>query len=245
MFKGSTMKGMEMIYEIRIDFMVFMILILIAAVSCEKQNEDKTISDIEGNVYQTVKIGNQLWMAENLRTSRFNDSTAIQKVEDCVWWESLKNPGFCWYDNNPEINMNIYGALYNWYTVNSGKLCPSGWHVPTDNDWKILEKYLGMTQAEADASDWRGEGLAYKMKSTTDWNNLSYGDNSSGFSGLPGGMRWLGCGFDNIKDMGCWWSATEHGEGEVWYRSLSSNTFTIGRPSAFKNWGLSVRCIKN
>ena len=236
---------MEKIKMIRFYLIISSGSFLLFTLGCEKGYENITITDIEGNIYQTDKIGNQFWMTENLRTARFNDSTSIPKVEDCVWWESLKSPGFCWYNNSPEINRNVYGALYNWYAVNSGRLCPSGWHIPTDNDWKILEKYLGMDQTETDASDWRGEGLAYKMKSTMDWNNDSNGNNSSGFSGLPGGTRWPGCEFDNIKNMGCWWSATEKGEGEVWYRSLSSNVSTIGRVSAFKIWGLSVRCIKN
>ena len=101
-----------------------------------------TVADIDGNIYNTVKIGNQAWMAENLKTTKYNNGTEIPLIVDKPAWEALMTGGYCWY-NNEDVNKNIYGALYNWYAVNTGNLCPIGWHVPSYNEWDILAAYLG------------------------------------------------------------------------------------------------------
>jgi len=99
----------------------------------------ETVKDVDGNEYRTVIIGSQTWMIENLRTTRYADSTAIPMVSDSASWRNLLTPGYCWYNNDSTTNKNEFGALYNWYTVDTGKLPPRGWHVPTEEDWTTLE----------------------------------------------------------------------------------------------------------
>ncbi len=128
------------------------------------------VADVDGNVYKTIGIGSQTWMAENLRTTRYNDQTEIPLVTGDTAWSSLQTPGYCWYEDNEAVFKNIYGAYYNWFTVNTGKLCPSGWHVPSDGEWKVLEMELGMTQEEADELEWRGiEAVKLKETGTMNW----------------------------------------------------------------------------
>jgi hypothetical protein len=108
----------------------------------------QTVQDIDGNVYRTVIIGEQTWMAENLKTTKYNDGTDIPIVTDGTW-DDLSTGAYCWYDDTPD-NKDTYGALYNWNTVNTGKLCPVGWHVPTEEEWEVLHKYLNMSIPEAE-----------------------------------------------------------------------------------------------
>jgi len=204
-------------------------------------NPDKTygtVTDIDGNIYQTIQIGSQLWMAENLKTTKYNDNTDVPIVTDQAAWAGLSTPGFCWFNNKESTFKNKFGALYNWYTVNTGKLCPAGWHVPTDPEWTILTDYLG------------GEAVAGgKMKEigTTHWftpNN--YANNESGFSGLPGGMR-TDIYFTNFTNGGYWWSSTldEYHEGVSFGRVLYYSLENIERSYPLRVGGLSVRCIKD
>lgn len=149
---------------------VIVVVFVILAISCKKGNDannltpnipapDGTVTDIEGNVYPTMKIGTQSLMVENLRVTKFNDNTAIPLVTNATDWKILFTPGYCWYNNDPATNKNIYGALYNWFTVNTGKLCPTGWHVPTDAEWITLTTYLGNVNA----------GGKLKETGTTHW----------------------------------------------------------------------------
>src|SRR5664279_5386678 len=103
----------------------------------------QTLQDIDGNVYKNVTIVKQILMAENLKTTKFNDGTSIPLVRENSAWKDMNSPSFCWYNNDATTNKNNYGALYNWYTVNTNKLCPSGWHVPSDAEWTTLRTYLG------------------------------------------------------------------------------------------------------
>jgi uncharacterized protein (TIGR02145 family) len=139
------------------------------------------VKDQDGNAYKTVNIGNQVWMAENLRTTKFNDNKTIPLVKDSTAWSNLITPGYCCYDNDAETYLSLYGALYNWYAVNTGKLCPEGWHVPSDEEWITLRTYLG------------GEELAGgKMKESgiSHWQSPNAGaTNQSGFTAIPGGVR--------------------------------------------------------
>ena len=141
----------------------------------------QTLKDIEGNVYPAVIIGTQVWMAENLKTTKYNDGMAIPLVSDNNAWEALKTPGYCWYNNDAAANKNRFGALYNWYTVNTKKLCPAGWHVPNDKEWTTLRTYLG------------GEEIAggkLKETGTTHWTSPNTdATNQTGFTALPGGGR--------------------------------------------------------
>jgi uncharacterized protein (TIGR02145 family) len=211
------------------------------------------VADVDGNVYKTIAIGNQTWMAENLKTTRYNDHTDIPLVTGDTAWSLLQTPGYCWYDDNEEIFKNIYGAYYNWFTVNTGKLCPSGWHVPSDGEWKILEMALGMTQEEANASDWRGTTEAVKIKEagTMNWypsGNIS-GTNVSGFTALPGGERlfyYTYYPYMNEGSLASWWTSTEiqYWSG-AYKRSIERGYWKIYRFPTGQEQGLNVRCIKD
>ena len=110
---------------------------------CDKEKEiPEEVLDIDGNIYHTVIIGNQIWLAENLKTTKYNDGTPVSLVTDNTGWINLSTPGYCWYDNDI-TNRETYGALYNWYAVQTGKLCPKGWHVPSDAEWTVLTDFLG------------------------------------------------------------------------------------------------------
>lgn len=207
-----------------------------------------TVTDIDGNVYNTVTIGTQVWMKENLKVTKFRDGTPITNVTADGTWVGLTSGAYCDY-NNDVTNVAIYGRLYNFYAVvDSRNLCPSGWHVPSDTEWKTLEMYLGMSQTEADKYDtWRGtnEGGKLKETGTTHWTNPNNGaTNSSGFLGLPGGQRG---GYGNFGSIGIeaqWHTSTPTG-GDGYRRSLYNSLSTINRYSTWKLCGYSVRCIKD
>ncbi len=120
----------------------YVVAALIMGCHKESAESDVTVNDIDGNTYNKVRIGSQIWMGENLKTTRLNDGMEVPNVTDTLAWSEMKGMGYCWY-NNDVANKNIYGALYNWFTVNTSQLCPAGWHVPTDADWSTLETYLG------------------------------------------------------------------------------------------------------
>jgi uncharacterized protein (TIGR02145 family) len=162
-----------------------------------------TLSDIDGNVYKTIQIGSQTWMAENLKTTKFSDGTSIPNVTDLSVWDALTSPGYCWCLNNASTYKAVYGALYNWYTVNTGKICPAGWHVPSYDEWNILSTFLGGLDVA---------GGKLKETGTTHWQSPNEGaTNESGFTALPGSMRDVTADFgsgDEIGIYGNWWSST-------------------------------------
>ena len=203
------------------------------------------VTDIEGNVYKTVLIGTQVWMAENLKTTKYKNDTDIPNVTDNAAWVVLTTSAYCWY-NNDVTNKPLYGALYNWHTVNTGNLCPAGWHVPTDTEYKTLEMFLGMTQGQADAESDRGTDEGTKMKNTTGWDSDGNGTNTSGFSALPGGFRYrLDGSFLNMGALSYWWSSTEFSATNATYRRLDYDRSTVYRQSAYKTAGKYVRCVKD
>lgn len=200
-----------------------------------------SVVDFEGNMYQTVKIGTQVWMKENLRTTKYRYGLAIPNVTILTDWANVSSGAYCWYDNDI-ANKAIYGGLYNWHSVNSGNLCPLGWHVPTDAEWTTLVTYLG------------GETLAggkIKEAGITHWASPNTGaTNESGFTALPGACRFTGPaldpeGFAGIKSGGIWWSATESDATNAWARSVIFNDGKSIRGAMLKNVGNSVRCVKN
>jgi uncharacterized protein (TIGR02145 family) len=205
-----------------------------------------TITDIDGNSYNVIRIGTQLWMKENLKTTKYNDGTSIPLETDGAAWAALSTAGYCWYNNDAATNKNTYGALYNQYTVNSGKLCPAGWHVPTDEEWKTLEMGLGMTQAQADAQAWRGtdQGNQLKEAGNTHWSIPSAGTNSSGFTALPGGYRTDQGIFSNIGYYGSWRSSTNYDANYAWDRYAANDNNKVYRGANQSKDGYSVRCIK-
>ena len=140
-----------------------------------------TVTDRDGNSYNTVTIGSQTWMTENLRVTRLNDNTPIQLVTSNSSWASMTTPAYCWYNNDEAANKNIYGGLYNWYAVNTGKLCPSGWHVPSHQEFTVLRDYLGGATAA---------GGKLKEVGLTHWKSPNTGaTDSSGFTAVPSGTR--------------------------------------------------------
>ena len=202
------------------------------------------VTDVEGNVYKTVVIGTQVWMAENLKTTRFNDGASISLVTDNIEWGNQNSPGYCWL-NNDFNNKNNCGGMYNWYAVNNGKLCPDGWHVPSDEDFKILEIHLGMSQSEANAMLWRGTNQGEQLKNTSGWPSGDNGTNTSGFSALPGGFRKETGEFVEYITDATWWTSTGLDANNSWMRGVRAGYSQVGRNYKYKNNGLSVRCVKN
>jgi uncharacterized protein (TIGR02145 family) len=197
---------------------------------------DSSVTDADNNHYRIVQIGTQVWMAENLKTTKFNDGTSIPLVIDEPDWEGLSTPGYCWYGNNV-ASKNTYGALYNWYTVTSDNFSPVGWHVPTQADWTALNDFLG------------GDLIAgYKLKEAgiVHWANPNAGaTNSTGFTGLPGGARSPGVGYDFQTNYGYFWSVTENTGTTAWGPYLYYNDGTDHLIFWDKVSGFSVRCIRN
>lgn len=212
-------------------------------------SQDSVIKDAEGNVYNTVAIGNQVWMKENLKATKYNDGTDIPNVTDDASWLALTSPAYSYYSNDVK-NKEIYGNMYNWYAVSTGKLCPAGWHVPGDAEWKQLEMFLGMDQATADLEEWRGSNEGGKLKETglTHWLSPNTGATDEvGFTALPGGIRWdVSPTFGGIGANASWWTATEGTPSdEAWYRGLYWDRSTICRAPDPKYHGFYVRCIKD
>jgi hypothetical protein len=180
------------------------------------QLQTKTLTDADGNAYNTVIIGDQEWMKENLRTTKFNDNTDIQNITELREWARATSSAYSWYDNDI-ANKDHYGALYNWHAVNTGKLCPDGWRIPTDQDWQKLIDISGAT--------------------------------ASGFSPIPGGYRfgnyWYPGDFYEQGINGYWWSGTEYTDTHAWSRTVNSEKKKVYRSFFAKNYGFSVRCIKN
>jgi uncharacterized protein (TIGR02145 family) len=186
-------------------------------------------------------------MAENLKTTKYNDGTAIPVVTDNIAWAALVTPAYCWYNNDDAANKNSYGALYNWYAVNTGKLCPTGWHVPNDSEYRSLILYLdpGATQVNENESLIAGGKL--KESGTTLWLSPNTGaTNESGFSARPGGTRSFNGTFNQINNQGFWWSATENDPVNGNYWSLGYNGTMVLRYFDYGKYpGFSVRCLKD
>jgi len=221
---------------------------LVFTVSCKKDpassNDPITVTDIDGNVYETVIIGDQVWMTENLKVIHYRNGDSILNITDIDVWSNMKEDAYCSY-NNDDSNIDIYGLLYNWYAVDdSREIAPEGWHIPTDDEWKQLEMYLGMSKSEADTTRWRGTDEGGKLKGTTYWNSPNTGaTNISGFTAIPGGDRNYGGIF--FSENGYWWSSTEQDSYTAWYRTLYFDKSVVGRHNADKRDGFSVRCIKD
>jgi uncharacterized protein (TIGR02145 family) len=204
-----------------------------------------SVKDVDGNRYNTVKIGNQVWMSENLRTTRYNDGTAIPLATRYRDWADLSGPAYCWY-NNDSTHKEVYGALYNWHAVQTGKLCPEGWHVATDEEWNDLQSYLLEEGNEEHA------GNALKEAGTAHWRNPNAdASNSSGFNALPGGYRdYLGP-FNMLRADGYWWTSTESNWYNptdsvpkiAFYRNLHYKDPDLQRSATYKSFGFCVRCL--
>jgi uncharacterized protein (TIGR02145 family) len=172
-------------------------------------------------------------MAENLATTKFNDGSSIPWATNSTSWVLATEPAYSWYNNS----IISYGALYNWYAVNSGKLCPAGWHVPSDDEWTTLATFLGGSTIA---------GSKLKETGTIHWQSPNSGaSNSSGFTALPGGYRYYNGIFNAMKRYGYWWTSTENSVANAYGRDLYYGYSTLDRISSDKRSGASIRCIKD
>lgn len=194
------------------------------------------LKDGDGNVYQTVKIGNQIWMAENLRTSKYIDGSPIPEVKDGKAWADNKSGAFCWYNNDGATYDALYGKLYNWHAINTGKLAPPGWRVPTDEDWDELVKTLGGDKVA---------GIKMKVAGKLHWQGNEKSTNESGF-GAYSGYRSNAGGFIYHSTKGLYWSSTQNfgSPTNAWGRELAYSFDGINRVSFGKSHGGFVRFIK-
>ncbi len=246
--------------------LIIMGFVLMLAISCKKDEKKNTtptppsptatVTDIEGNIYNTIKIGTQTWMMENLKVTKYNDGTAIPLVTDEIAWSNLSTPGYCWYNNDKvTYTANKYGALYNWFVVITGKLAPTGWHVPSDAEWTTLENYLIANGYNYDGST-TGNYYTKSLAATTNWTsytgigtvgNTDYPAkrNSTDFTALPGGGRGYDGTFYGIGSNGGWWSSTEYSTSYAWYRLLTYSSSNVNRYAVYKRYGFSVRCLRD
>lgn len=221
------------------------------SIRCIK-NADTQVRDIDGNVYNTIKIGNQTWMVENLKTTKFKDGTTIPFVRADTSWSTSSSPGYCYYSND-STKKDVYGNLYNWFAVNSGKLAPIGWHVPSDAEWTTLENYLISNEFNYDGTPITNK-IAKSLAETTEWNSSSVDgaigndltkNNKSGFSALPNGYRTNEGLFNGIGKYGVWWSVTSDSPDAIWGRGLFYNNASMGRDQYPRRFGFSIRCLKD
>jgi uncharacterized protein (TIGR02145 family) len=208
----------------------------IAATSTSPCNGVTSITDVDNNIYNTVEIGTQCWMKENLKTTTFNSYDAIDYIDDNTDWANLTTGAYCLYNNDWD-NFETYGVLYNWYAVNDSLgLCPTGWHVPSYNDWTTLESYLGGSSVA---------GGKLKEAGAAHWASPNISDNSSGWTGLPGGFRYIYGLFSSINTIGEWWSSTEMSTTNSFFLQLGNGNATSTLSNFDQRYGMSVRCVKD
>ncbi len=223
--------------------LVTLILVIVAS-GCKKDDDDSIVKDGDGNIYQTVTIGTQVWLKENLKTTKYNDGSSMHLITDKTEWRNAISEAYCWFDNDI-TNKESFGALYNWYAVNTGKLCPKGWHVPTDTEWAELITFLGGKSVaggklKATGTIEGGNGL---------WHHPNVATNETGFSALPGGFRQETGSYDfNGKNWaGFWWTSNEYSSNTIhsFQMNYDESSIEYGYLGSSKNLGFSVRCLKD
>jgi uncharacterized protein (TIGR02145 family) len=238
----------------RILFLVVVIPNLFVFYGCDKKKkkeivkpvfETGSVTDVDGRVYKTVKIGNQWWMAEDLKVTKYNNGDNILTPSSVLQWESDTSI-YC-------VNGNNY--YYKWKVViDTRKLAPEGWHIPSDNEWKQLEIALGMSNSDADKLAWRGNLEGNKLKQdnldAVVWGETKFMEsaNESGFSALPNNCRLFNGVYGSPlsgKGQGFWWSASEYSKNEAWFRNLDHKNTNIFRSHVLKTYGFCIRCVKN
>jgi len=221
-------------------YLILSYIFLLVCVVAYGQDSTATVTDIDGNVYRTITIGTQTWMAEDLKVTTLRNGAPITHITGneagTLSWEHATTAAYCWYNNN--INSSkTYGALYNWAAVSTGVLAPEGWHVPSIDEWRVLIKFLG------------GEKVAggkLKEVGTAHWAAPNTGaNNSSGFTALPGGGRVMSFDFFAIGHKGWWWSSTKKNLFKSYFVGLSYGQTEIGISKINTSAGFSVRCIKD
>lgn len=205
------------------------------------------VTDVDGNNYNVTSIGNQIWMAENLKTTRYSDGTLIPLVNTTGTWNALTvtSKAYCWYNDNTS-NKDIYGAYYTWSAVmntSSGStsnpsgvqgVCPTGWHLPSNSEWDELMTYLGVA------------GGKLKESGTAHWLSPNTGaTNEASYTALPAGWRFIDGAFAESGRVAWWWSSTEWSINYAWFYSVISGNQDMTSGSYNKWLGLSVRCIKD
>jgi uncharacterized protein (TIGR02145 family) len=264
---------MKMKTRIWVSSLIVMGFVFFLLNGCQKDEDSPSngVTDIDGNVYDTVTIGTQVWMAENLKTTNYSDGTPIPLVNNTISWDALTetSKAYCWY-NDDIANKATYGALYTWAAAMNGAagtnnnpsgiqgVCPTGWHLPSDAEWTQMENYLADNGYNYDGTTGGGsDKIAKSLTSTSGWNSSSntgaVGNtdypayrNKSGFTALPGGFRSTLGAFLNIDNFGYWWS-TRESSTPAYCRSMgydySGETSEDNRTS--KEIGMSVRCVKD
>jgi uncharacterized protein (TIGR02145 family) len=238
----------------QISFIAFLFLL---TTGCKKESEEilpspetGIMTDIDGNVYKTIKIGNQWWMAENLKVKKYRNGYLIPEINDSTDWCDRTSGACCAYNFNSD-NAKTYGLLYNWFVISdTATIAPEGWHIPTDDEWKELEKQTGMSASEAEKSGWRGthEGEKLKIAGTEGWSSYTdvWPTNESGFTALGGSCRVFNSemGFPGLKQTGFWWTRSEN-DNLACYRYLDYKNANVFRGRGSKNYGFSIRCVKD
>lgn len=198
--------------------------------------KEGTVTDIEGNVYRTVFIGGDEWMAENLKTARYRTDEPIPNVTDSAEWAALTTGAWAYFENDAAHDAD-YGKLYNWLAITDSKgVCPEGWHVPDDSEWDALLGKLGGSSIA---------GCALKERGSDHWETPNEcATNSSGFTAVPGGYRDLQ-GFINLGRHGVYWTSVEDNDDRAWFRSIHYNNGMVLRLFTSKNNELSVRCVRD
>jgi uncharacterized protein (TIGR02145 family) len=245
--------------NIQVIFQTLLVLLSLVYISgCNKDDSPAkiltgTVTDIDGNIYKTISVGSQVWMAENLKTTRYSNGDSIPDISDAATWASLSGGASCNFKPD-SVSVALYGRLYNHFAASDSRnICPEGWHIPSDDEWKQLEMFLGMARAEADKLNWRGTDQGDKLKviggNTTYWAKSSdtyeiFGTNESGFTGIGGACRVFNGEWGEITHTGFWWSSSVSGN-DACYRSLDYNKSGIFRYFGSRNYGFSIRCIKD
>ncbi len=218
---------------------VFILVLAVSGLNAQDFSPSDTLVDIEGNYYKTVSIGTQTWMAENLRTSKYNDGSDI--VYKSVKTLQKNTAYFYWYMADEEKYKYPYGGLYNWYAVNTGKLCPCGWHVPNEEEWTTLEAHLGGSKAAG--TKMKEVGNEHWKKYNTGFLSHEEATNESGFSALPGGLCQRTFGF--FGKSAFFWSSTDGADVLTYYHRLDFDSTYLLRNYFSKKFGLSIRCVKD
>ncbi len=222
--------------------------VVFSSSSCKKEVVSnivfgEEISDVDGNIYQTVIISTQQWMAQNLMTTKYNNGTQIPHIITDTGWRKHRAHAYCWFNNNYSYaSDNHYGAMYNWFAVETGKLCPTGWHVPSNAEWDELENYI-YNEFNQNSS------VGTYLKSEYGWdhdNVVPFGNNYYGFSALAAGERNSGSGYFGLEhQFGKWWSSTKENGFKSWNSGLGYWSSGLYRGYANQSSGYSVRCIKD
>jgi uncharacterized protein (TIGR02145 family) len=212
------------------------------------QSNSITVKDIDGNIYKTVQIGNMIWTTENLKVTHYTNGDAIPNIIQSYEWPSLTIGAYCKYENNDSL-VNIYGYLYNFHAIkDKRKISPPGWHVPTDDEFKDLMIFLGMSKIDADSIGMHGNNFGGKLKTsgTLNWEDPNIGaTNESGFSALPSGYRLYDSNFEGIGSSCSFWTSSQYDSSTAWLRILLNIDSGIVRGHGPLENGASVRLIKN